>query len=101
MALDTRYEVSTHVDSSAPADKFPEMCGSATLAMEVSSTSINVASVTVTAITHGLIEPSGIRSFARNLSFTLRLEVLSLSTPHPVQNACATAVGVCRASLTL
>jgi len=31
------------------------MCGSATLAMLVSSTSMNVASVTVRAITHGLI----------------------------------------------
>ena len=38
------------------------MCGSATLAIEVSSTSMNVASVTVIAITHGLIDPSGIRS---------------------------------------
>jgi hypothetical protein len=65
------------VDSSALADKLPEMCGNATLAMEVSSTSINVASVTVTAITQGLIEPSGIRNFARSLSFTLRLEILS------------------------
>src|SRR5262245_54131328 len=73
IALETRYEVRTQVDSSAPADKFPEMCGSATLAMEVSSTSMNVASVTVTAITQGLIEPSGIRNFASNLSFTARL----------------------------
>jgi hypothetical protein len=39
--------------------------------------SINVASVTVTAITQGLIEPSGIRNFASSLSFTLRLEILS------------------------
>src|ERR1700745_2698974 len=53
------------------------MCGSATLAMEVSSTSMNVASVTVTAITQGLIEPSGIRNFDRNLSFPLRLEIIS------------------------
>ncbi len=43
------------------------MCGSATLAMEVSSTSMNVASVTVTAITQGLIVPSGILSLARIL----------------------------------
>ena len=67
------------MDSSALADKLPEMCGNATLAMEVSSTSINVASVTVTAITQGLIEPSGIRNFASSLSFTLRLEILSWS----------------------
>jgi hypothetical protein len=79
IAFDTRYDVKTHVDSSALADKLPEMCGSATLAMEVSSTSMNVASVTVTAITQGLIEPSGIRNFDRNLSLTLRLEILSSS----------------------
>src|ERR1700732_4459481 len=67
MALDTRYDVSTQVDSSAPADKFPEICGSATFAMEVSSTSMNVASVTVTAITQGLMFPSGVRNLARIL----------------------------------
>src|SRR5579863_3203559 len=44
------------------------MCGKATLAMEVSRTSINVASVTVTAITQGLIEPSGMRSLWMNFS---------------------------------
>src|SRR5262249_34131414 len=73
MALETRYDVRTQVDSSAPADRFPEMCGSATLAMEVSSTSMNVARVTVTAITQGVIEPSGIRNFDSNLCFTARL----------------------------
>src|ERR1700731_4347913 len=67
MALDTRYDVSTQVDSSEPADKPPAICGSATLAIDVSRTSMKVASVTVTAITHGLIEPSGIRNFDRSL----------------------------------
>ncbi len=43
------------------------MCGSATLAIDVSNTSMNVAKVTVTAITHGLIVPSGILSLASNL----------------------------------
>jgi hypothetical protein len=43
------------------------MCGSATFAIDVSSTSMNVASVTVTAITQGLIVPSGILSLARIL----------------------------------
>jgi hypothetical protein len=33
---------------------------------------MNVARVTVTAITQGLIEPSGIRNFDRSLSFTAR-----------------------------
>ena len=36
--------------------------------MEVSSTSMNVASVTVTAITQGLMVPSGIRNLASILS---------------------------------
>jgi hypothetical protein len=36
----------------------------------VSSTSMNVASVTVTAITQGLIDPSGIFSLESNLCFT-------------------------------
>src|SRR5215470_3689683 len=69
MALETRYEVSTQVDSSCPTERLPAMCGSATFAIEVSSTSMNVASVTVTAITQGLIDPSGILSFASNLCF--------------------------------
>src|ERR1700693_2351644 len=67
MAFDTRYDVSTQVDSSEPADKPPAMCGNATLAIDVSRTSMKVASVTVTAITQGLIEPSGIRNFDRSL----------------------------------
>jgi hypothetical protein len=65
------------VDSSAPADKFPAMCGNATLAMEVSSTSMNVARVTVTAITQGLIVPSGIRNLAKIL---FRMACSSLSS---------------------
>ncbi len=43
------------------------MCGSATFAMDVSSTSMNVASVTVIAITQGLIVPSGILSLSKIL----------------------------------
>src|SRR3954452_22783986 len=53
-AFDTRYDVSTHVLSSWPADRLPAMWGKATFAMLVSSTSMNVASVTVMAIAHGL-----------------------------------------------
>ena len=48
--------------SSALAERLPRMCGSATLAMEVSNTSMKVASVTVMAITQGLIEPPGMRN---------------------------------------
>jgi len=36
------------------APRLPAMCGKATFAMEVSSTSMNVASVTVSAMIHGL-----------------------------------------------
>src|SRR5579875_975727 len=55
-ALATRYAVSTQVASSWVAPRPPAMCGSATLAMEESSTSINVASVTVMATIHGFTE---------------------------------------------
>src|SRR2546429_2632111 len=44
------------------------ICGSATFAMDVSSTSMNVASVTLTAISQGLIVPSGNLSLVRILS---------------------------------
>src|ERR1700756_3606540 len=54
MALETRYEVRTHVLSSCPAERLPAMWGSATLAMLVSSTSMKVASVTASAMIHGL-----------------------------------------------
>src|ERR1035437_6816876 len=43
-ALATRYEVSTQVASEFDADKLPAIYGSATEAMAVSSTSMNVAS---------------------------------------------------------
>jgi hypothetical protein len=41
--------------SSCPAERLPAMCGRATFAMEVSSTSMKVASVTVMAMIQGLI----------------------------------------------
>ena len=40
MALATRYEVRTQVDSSIVADRLPAMCGSDTLTTVVSSTSM-------------------------------------------------------------
>ena len=55
MALATRYAVNTQVASSCVAPRPPAMCGRATLAMEESSTSMNVARVTVMATIHGLI----------------------------------------------
>src|SRR5665213_4500839 len=54
MAFATRYEVSTQAASSWLIERLPAICGSATFAMLVSSTSMNVASVTVMAIAHGL-----------------------------------------------
>jgi hypothetical protein len=63
-AFDTRYEVRTQVASSSLAERPPAMWASDTLAMDVSITSMNVASVTVSAIAqrlcfgcHALIEP--------------------------------------------
>src|SRR6202040_1313566 len=55
IALETRYDVRTQVLSSWPAERLPAMWGRATLAMEVSSTSMKVASVTVIAMIQGLI----------------------------------------------
>ena len=40
--------------SSMPAERLPAMCGRATLAMLVSSTSMKVASMTVNAMNQGL-----------------------------------------------
>src|SRR4051812_32259946 len=56
IALATRYDVSTPVLSLMLAERLPAMCGSATLAMLVSRTSMNVASVTVRATIHGVAE---------------------------------------------
>src|SRR5215471_3640549 len=57
MALVTKYEVRTHVDSSWLADRLPAMCCRETLAIEMSSTSMKAARPTVTAISHGLAPP--------------------------------------------
>ena len=54
IAFETRYEVRTQVLSSLLAPRLPAMCGSATLAMLVSSTSIKAASETTKAINQGL-----------------------------------------------
>src|SRR5215472_12598919 len=89
MALETRYEVSTQVDSSSATDRLPAICGNATFAIDVSRTSINVARVTVTAITQGLIDPSGILSLARIL-FPMTFSSLVLLAPCSsfVQSPC-------------
>jgi hypothetical protein len=53
-AFAARYEVSTQVLSSLLAPRPPAMYGNATLAMLVSSTSMNAAIATTTAMSHGL-----------------------------------------------
>src|SRR5690242_20144009 len=55
IALETRYEVSTQVDSSTVAERLPAMCGSETLTTVVSSTSMKVPSITETAMIQGLM----------------------------------------------
>src|SRR5204862_1193278 len=54
IALATRYEVRTQVDSSIVAERLPAMCGSDTFTTVVSSTSMNVANMTAIATIHGL-----------------------------------------------
>src|SRR5580700_3194001 len=54
MALDTKYDVSTQVLSSLLEPRPPAMYGKATLAMLVSSTSMNAAIATTTPISQGL-----------------------------------------------
>ena len=53
IALETRYDVTTHVPSSLVAARFPAMCGMETLTTVVSSTSMKVASITDTVTTQG------------------------------------------------
>ena len=55
MAFETRYEVSTQVLWSWLAPRFPAICGNATFAMLVSSTSMKAASETTKAISHGFV----------------------------------------------
>ncbi len=52
-ALATRSLVNTQVDSSWVAPRFPAIYGSATTAMDVSKMTMNVASITAIAISHG------------------------------------------------
>src|ERR1035438_7329482 len=78
MAFATRYEVSTQVASSTVAERLPAMCGSATLATLVSSTSMNVASITVIAMIHGLMA-GGLMAGRVGMTVLLGVERLQLS----------------------
>jgi hypothetical protein len=55
IAFATRYDVSTQVASSIDAERLPAMCGSDTFTTVVSSTSMNVANITETAMSEGLM----------------------------------------------
>src|SRR4051812_39189091 len=55
IAFATRYDVSAQVASSTVDERLPAMCGSDTLTTVVSSTSMNVANITETAMSHGLM----------------------------------------------
>ena len=61
MALDTRYDVRTHVTSSWPAERLPWMYGNATLATLVSKISMRVGSITAMVISHLFVPVSSMR----------------------------------------
>src|ERR1700739_4351081 len=86
IALETRYEVRTQVLSSCPAERLPAMCGKATLAMEVSSTSMKVARVTASAMIQGLTAGRQASALSRvpaaALIFVHSLPVQSLANPY-------------------
>src|SRR5712691_10806632 len=54
IAFATRYDVNAQVASSIEAERLPAMCGSDTFTTVVSSTSMNVANITETAMSQGL-----------------------------------------------
>src|SRR5246127_1419055 len=91
MAFETRYEVRTHVLSSCPAERLPAMCGKATLAIEVSSTSMKVASVTARAIIHGLTAGRQ----ASDWSTVAAAALIPESTPWELQTIRDAADGHC------
>src|SRR6202020_2567624 len=83
--------VSTQVASSCLAPRVPAIWGRATLAMEVSSTSINVARVTVSAINQGLClgcHPSteaGWTGFGTGFRCAANVVVANASSRDPVE----------------
>src|ERR1700722_8071384 len=83
IAFATRYAVSTHVASSCVAPKPPAMCGRATLAIDVSSTSMNVAKVTVMAMIHGLTAGRQTSAFCKGTAAELIDESKPLYPPTP------------------
>src|SRR5580692_5309412 len=87
MALDTKYDVSTHVLSSLLAPKLPARWGRATLAMLVSRTSMNAAMATTTAISQGL-------NFGRQMSWSaVRDAAVLIGGIRRAQRACRGGAG--------
>jgi len=76
--------VRTQVDSSELAPSEPAMCGRATLAMEVSRTSMKVARVTVKAMSHGLW-----RGRQAAMSKDWSAVMAAVATNHPCLFSCA------------
>src|ERR1039458_9330256 len=89
MAFETRYDVNTHVLSSVPADRLPAIWGKATLAMLVSSTSMNVASVTVSAMIHGLTAG---RQASASFIVMGAVDIKSASSYEPRATSCEQAI---------
>src|SRR5271168_426327 len=83
MALATRYAVSTQVDSSAVEARLPAICGSATLATLVSSTSMKVASMTTPAITQGLMAGCSGAAISKTCGCMLLLDIDGGFHVHP------------------
>ena len=95
IALATRYEVRTQVDSSTLAERLPAMCGRDTLTTVVSSTSMKVPNITAIAIIHGLITGSCLSVIAEAELLTLGilphayLKITVGSTDMPGRSRCS------------
>src|SRR6266404_5816879 len=92
MAFETRYDVRTHVLWSLLAPRFPAMYGRATLAMLVSSTSMNAARATTTAISQGLY-------LGRQTSSSRGTAAELIARIHPALRSCPAEVGGLRSLL--
>src|SRR3974390_324085 len=91
MAFETRYEVSTQVLSSTPEERLPAMCGRATLAMLVSSTSMKVESMTVSAMIQGLIAGRARLGIWKSACAIVAID--GLGRTHPKNASCSVRRG--------
>src|SRR5271154_154208 len=86
MALETKYEVRTHVLWSLLAPRLPAMYGRATLAMLVSRTSMNAASATTTAMSQGL-------NFGLQTSWSMVIAAVLIGGKRQAQHSCRAEAG--------